>query len=294
MERNWKTIIIILGLIWVFSVLISSSTKIEGSTANIAIIRINGNIGGSAYSQSVNANEVVSELNKAEEMPNIEYVIIDINSPGGMPVDSERISNKVASMKKPTIAVVEDEATSGAYWIASGADEIIASNVSIVGSIGVLGSYLSFDGFLKKYGIGYNRLTAGEYKDIGTPFRNMSPNERKIYEERLKIMDDYFLNSVAKRRNLTEEEKTNISSALFYTGSQALKLHLIDKIGTLEDAVKLAGERINKTPSVYVFKSQKGFFEKLNELTSKSSFMVGYGIGRGLKVENFNQVPVFS
>ncbi len=296
MERNWKSLIGIAVVIWILSIIISSSSQIEGGNANVAVIPIKGPIGetGGIYSTGVNANDIISELNKADEMPNIKYILIDINSPGGMPVDSERIFKKIKSLDKPTIAVIEDIGTSGAYWIASGAKRIIASRVSIVGSVGVLGSYISFSGLMNKYGINYNRLVSGEYKDIGSPFRNMTPEEKKIYQERLNLMDSYFLNSVADSRNLTASEKKNISSALFYTGSQALRLHLIDSLGTYEDALNYIKNKINETPETYTFQKKKDFLSRLIDVSSKNSFLLGYGIGEAIKTEKRSSISLIS
>ncbi len=293
MERNWKTIIGILTLIWVFSMLISSTVNIPGINADVAVIKICGPIGGtsSIYSTNVNADTIISELSKANNLPNIKYIILDINSPGGLPVDSERIADKVASLNKTVIAVIEDIGTSGAYWVASSANLIFASKVSIVGSVGVYGSYLDISGLLNKYGVSYNQLTAGKYKDIGSPFRNMTSEEKQIYEERLKLMDQYFLEQVSTKRNLTPSEKENISTALFYTGDQALRLHLIDKIGTYETALSYIKEKINRTPTVYVFQDNKGFLNKLSEMISRNNFLLGYGIGQGLRVDyNWNKI----
>ncbi len=285
MKKSIINIITILLVIWMFSSLIASSLRISGFNGNTAVININGEIteDNPFYANNVNPDDIVTLLDKAEELPNIKAVLLVINSPGGAPVGCEEIVKKVSSMNKTTVALIKDTGASGAYWIASSTDFIVASKASIVGSIGVYASYLEFTGLLDKYGIYYNQLTAGEYKDIGTPYRNMSEEEKKIFNERLKLIDTYFLNDVAGRRNLSQKEKENISSGLFYVGEQALSLHLIDKIGGKKEALEYIEKKIDEKPVSVELKTKKSFFDSLTEMISRQNFLLGYGIGSGLK-----------
>ena len=287
-RSNWRIILLVLGSIWLFSMLIASSLRVNELSGNVALIRINGVIMGSdsfSFGSVTNPRNVVDLLEKAKKLPNIKSVLLVINSPGGSPVACEDITREVDSLKegnKTVIALIKDMGTSGAYWIATSADFIVASNVSIVGSVGVYSSYLVFSGLMNKYGVYYNRLVSGDYKDIGTPLRNMSEEERKIFNERLRLIHEYFLNDVVKRRNLSEEEKKEVSKALFYTGGQALNLGLIDKVGGKKEVLDYLRNIMDEEPVIVEFKTKTGFIESLSSVLFKSNIFLGYGLGLGI------------
>jgi protease-4 len=284
MEQKLKYVFLILFAVWFTSYLIASSLNTIELNGNVALIKINAPIqsySDSLFSSYVSPEDVIDLLEKAETLPNIKAVLLEINSGGGSAVSCEEIVKKVSSMNKTIVALIKDIGASGAYWIASSSDYIIASRASIVGSVGTYSSYLEFSGLMEKYGIYYRRLVEGEYKDIGTPFRNMSEEEEKLFEERLKIVNDYFLNDVSAKRKLGEEQKKEISSGLFYVGEQALRLNLIDEIGGKEEAMNYIRRVINETPKIVELKKKKGFVESLYNLFSKQSFILGYGFGVG-------------
>jgi len=284
MEQKLKYVFLILFAVWFTSYLIASSLNTIELNGNVALIKINAPIqsySDSLFSSYVSPEDVIDLLEKAETLPNIKAVLLEINSGGGSAVSCEEIVKKVSSMNKTIVALIKDIGASGAYWIASSSDYIIASRASIVGSVGTYSSYLEFSGLMEKYGIYYRRLVEGEYKDIGTPFRNMSEEEEKLFEERLKIVNDYFLNDVSAKRKLGEEQKKEISSGLFYVGEQALRLNLIDEIGGKEEAMNYIRRVINETPKIVELKKKKGFVESLYNLFSKQSFIFGYGFGVG-------------
>ncbi|MBI4983237.1 S49 family peptidase [Candidatus Woesearchaeota archaeon] len=145
---------------------------------NVALIKIEGVItsDGSSYlgSATVSSPEIINFIQEADQDPKIKAILLEINSPGGSPVASDEIGTAVKRAKKPTIAVIREVGASGGYWIASAADHIIANRMSITGSIGVYSSYLEFSGLMEKYGIGYERLVAGEHKDTGFPILFLS------------------------------------------------------------------------------------------------------------------------
>ncbi|MGB9748667.1 MAG: signal peptide peptidase SppA [Candidatus Woesearchaeota archaeon] len=293
MNEKLKYVFLILFAVWLTSYLIVSSLNAEELYGNVALIRINAPIQSyseSLFSSYISPEDVTDLLERAEKLPNIKAVLLEINSGGGSAVSCEEIVKKVSSMNKTVVSLIKDIGASGAYWIAASSDYIIASRASIVGSIGTYSSYLEFSGLMEKYGVYYRRLVEGEYKDIGTPFRNMSDEEQKIFEQRLKIVNDYFLNDVSAKRKLDEEQKKEVSSGLFYVGEQALKLNLIDEIGGKEEALKRIQLVINETPKIVELKKRKGFVESLYNFFSKQSFVLGYGFGFGFsdKINIFN------
>ena len=147
---------------------------------------------------------IAGYLKKAKENPRIKAIVVEINSPGGTVVASKEIAAAVedAKTKKPVIAWIREVGASGGYWVASSADHIIADEMSITGSIGVLGSYLSFGGLIEDYNVSYERLVGGQYKDAGSPFKDLSAEERELLQERINIIHDAFIRKVAKDRKM--------------------------------------------------------------------------------------------
>ncbi|MBI2130309.1 S49 family peptidase, partial [Candidatus Woesearchaeota archaeon] len=149
----------------------------------------------------------------------------------GSPVASEEIANAIKKTNKTSVAWIREIGTSGAYWVASSTDYIIASRVSITGSIGVIASYTEFSGIMKDYNLTYRRLISGKYKDIGDPFKELVPEEQEILQSYLDSIRDYFVEEVAKNRNMKKQEVEKAANGLFYLGGEAKKLGLIDEIG---------------------------------------------------------------
>lgn len=198
----------------------------------------------------VSPGQIYSKLKYLREFsPKPQYLVIEINSPGGAITASSEIHEMVATLGEEyhTLGWVRDIAASGGYEVACGCKEIYAHSTSLVGSIGVLmGSNLEFSGLLKRLGIKYRRLTAGQYKDIGSPFRSMEEEEEKFLERHLKEAHQYFQKVVQKSRNLSEEKVSEVSSGLFWHGSQAQELGLVDHLGGLLDIQKRLEKELKK------------------------------------------------
>ena len=108
---------------------------------------------------------------------------MEINSPGGSAVASDEIATAVKNAKKPVISLIREVGASGGYWVASASDYIIANRMSITGSIGVISSYLEFSGLMEKYGVGYERLVAGENKDLLTPYKKLEADQKALVQK---------------------------------------------------------------------------------------------------------------
>ena len=225
--------------IGVFLFLVTSSSDPSG---NVAVIKVRGIIVSdlsSGGASTTPADQIIENLKRAEKNPSIQAILIDVNSPGGSAVASEELAMAIKNLEKPTVTLIRDIGTSGAYWAASSSDLIVASPLSITGSVGATASYLEFSGLFEKYGVGYERVTSGEFKDIGSPFKNLSPEERKIFDEIVKSVGDYFADKVAEERNLSSEVVEQIKSGRFYTGKQAKDLGLIDELGGMSRAKEM-------------------------------------------------------
>jgi protease-4 len=187
-------------------------------------------------------------------------------------------------MDKPVVALVKESAASGAYWVASSSDLIIADELSIIGSIGVIGSYLQFSGLMDKYGVEYERLVAGDVKDLGSPYKELSKEEKALLQSRINEIQKYFLNDVTNSRKLSKESVAKISDGSFYLGIEAKQLGLIDEFGNMDVAFNETKRLANVTNAKLQFMQQRqSLTAALSQFTSKSSYVLGQGIGDSLK-----------
>ncbi len=291
--KRWQYIIGVILLIYILGFLASkiiSSNKIVQD--EIVIIPINGIIATSSSglpfeSSNANVDGILKELKRAKEDSSIKAVILDINSPGGTVVASKELANAVKNLNKPSVAVIREVGASGAYWIASSANEIIADELSITGSVGVISSYLQFDELMQKYGITYERLIAGKYKDLGTPYKNLTLEERNILQSKLDKIHEVFLNDVKKNRKITDVNK--ISTGEFFLGLEAKDLGLIDKFGNRETAVEDAKKLANlKNPRIVEFQEKSSILDLLGKISYSNFYYLGKGIGSQLSIKDSN------
>ena len=191
---------------------------------------------------------VVEKLHKAASDKRVKGIILRINSPGGTVTASDILYEEIVAFKqktgKPVVAYFQDVAASGAYYLACAADEIMAQRTSITGSIGVIMQMVDVSGTLAKLGISADAVKSGSFKDAGSPFRKMSVEERDIFQGLVDGFYQQFLSVVtAGRPKLGQEEVVKLADGRVYTASQALKSGLIDRIGTLQQAVETVKER---------------------------------------------------
>lgn len=222
-----------------FTALIIMAINGFGS-GNTAHIKVRGVItSGESFplgAEVSSSEDVVAAIEKAEADGNIKAILLDINSPGGSAVASEEVATAVRNAEKPVVALIRDVGASGAYWAASSSDAIVASPLSIVGSVGATASYLEFSGLMGKYGVVYERLVSGEFKDSGTAFRDLSDEEKEMIQEMIDSTGGYFAQSVKESRGLSDETMEEVSSGRTYIGLQAKSLNLVDELGNIETA----------------------------------------------------------
>ncbi len=299
----WLIIIMVLFLLTIFSFVVVGFIAIllaGGETAvtgNVAVIPIKGVImidkEDKLFATGVaSSTSIVALIEKAEKDTAVQAIVFDINSPGGAPVASAEISRAIKEATKPTVAVIREVGASGAYWAASAADLIIANEVSITGSIGVLASYLQYGDLLERYNISYERFIAGEYKDMGSPYRKMSEEEKELYQGELDIMHDIFIRSVAENRGLTYEYTESLATGQIYLGVQALDLGIVDQLGGKKEAYAYLEEQLGIDVKPVPYEEEKSFLELLASVLDSTAFHVGTGIGavfveedRGMKLE---------
>ena len=271
----------------------------ESLSGNVALIPIEGVIIGSDDSSSIFENtatsqDIVELIEKADKNSNIKAIVLQINSPGGSAVASEEIANAARKTNKTTVAWIREVGASGGYWVASASDHIVASRMSVTGSIGVIGSYLEFPGLLERYNVTYQRLVSGEYKDIGTPFKEMTPEERAVFQKAIDSMRDYFVSEVAKNRNMPRKDVDKIANGLFYIGLEAKDLGLVDELGSKEEVIAFIEKKEGIKAELVEYKKETTLFDVLSEVMGKQSFFVGKGIGSAFLSRSVSSLEVMT
>ncbi|MFH0963806.1 MAG: signal peptide peptidase SppA [Planctomycetota bacterium] len=207
----------------------------DGRTRNkVAYIEVEGVLrqrGGSTRDDPV--TRLRGELRLAEKDSSVKAVVLRINSPGGTAAASDLAYEEVMRFKrrsrKPVVAHITGLGTSGAYYVALAADEIYAAPASITGSIGVIMQLFNVQGLLAKIGVETQAIKTGEQKDMGSPFRELTEEDRKIFEQILDSFYARFTNLIAERRSgLSVEEVKKLADGRVYSASQADALGLVD------------------------------------------------------------------
>ena len=187
---------------------------------------------------------VREELEKAEDDDRVRAVVLRINSPGGTVTASDILYHEVmrfkARRKVPVVASILDVGASGGYYVALAADRILVHPTTVTGSIGVLLLTVNASGLLEKIGVSATYVKSGEFKDMGSPFRSLRPEERALFQDLIDRFYGRFVELVARSRKLDEARVRAFSDGRIYTAGEALSLGLIDQIGYLEDAIESA------------------------------------------------------
>jgi protease-4 len=216
----------------------------------IGVIKIEGTImGGSGsigiFGSQPGADSIIKQLREAEKDDNVEAVVLRINSPGGAAAASREIRDQVVKLGrsgKKVVASMGDVAASGGYMVACAADKILANPSTTTGSIGVIMQLQNTEELYDKLGIRTITIKSGPHKDMGSPDRPLTEEEREILQSMIDDMYDQFVSVVAEGRNMTKEEVRQVADGRVFTGRQALELGLVDQLGDFYDAVEVAKE----------------------------------------------------
>ncbi|ELZ47993.1 signal peptide peptidase SppA, 36K type [Halorubrum californiense DSM 19288] len=223
------------------------------------------------------ADDVVEQIEAADEDEDVEALLVELNTPGGEVVPSDDIRRAAADFDGPTVAYATDTCASGGYWIASGCDELWAREASLVGSIGVVGSRPNAKGLADKLGISYEQFTAGEYKDAGVPLKEIEKDEREYLQG---IIDGYyeqFVETVSEGRDM-DPEAVRETEARVYLGDDAAEMGLVDELGTEADVEDRLAELIGAEPEVREFTPERGLAERLGIGAERVAFAAGSGV----------------
>jgi protease IV len=212
----------------------------------IQLIRLNGLIADgkedSILSNMYTANSALKQLRKAVKDKHVKAVLLRINSPGGTVSASQEISDEIGELRlkgKPVVVSMADLAASGGYYIASAADKIVAEPGTLTGSIGVILSTINLKGLGDKLGLQPQVIKSGPFKDIGSPYRPMTPEEKALLQTLINDSYEQFVGAVAAGRKMPVDEVKKLADGRVYSGKQALKLGLVDKLGGYDTACLL-------------------------------------------------------
>lgn len=186
-------------------------------------------------------------LLQAKEDESVAAVVLEINSPGGGVTASERMYQDILDFKessgKPVLASMGTTAASGGYYIATAADGILAGETTLTGSLGVILQLPNLTEAADKVGFKQNIIKSGEFKDMGSQFRDVTPQEREIFQEIVDENYDEFVEVIVEGRDLPEQRVRELADGRIYSGKQAEELDLVDKLGDLEATAREARER---------------------------------------------------
>lgn len=203
----------------------------------VAVVAVEGLI--------ADAERVVRDLDRHAEDPAVRAVVVRIQSPGGVVGPTQEIHDAVLRVRragKPVVASMGSIAASGGYYLAAAADQIVANPGTLTGSIGVILQLAEVEGLLRKVGVRYEVIKSGRYKDAASFARAMRPDERAVLQAVLDDMHDQFVQAVAEGRHLPRDRVQALADGRVYSGRMAKELGLVDALGGLEDAIRIAGE----------------------------------------------------
>ncbi|XVW81303.1 S49 family peptidase [Candidatus Profftella armatura] len=282
----FKIFSFILIIYIIFNMFYFSNNKIK--IKHTALIDFKNIVQPDTYSS---AERIIPALDKAFSSNNSVGVILRINSPGGTPVQASLIYDEIMRLKKiypskPLYAVVEEICTSGSYYIASAADKIYVNKSSIVGSIGVLMDNFGFTGLMNKLGIERRLLISGKNKGILDPFSPLDFKQKKYIEKILHDIHKQFIDSVCTGRGNRLKKSPDIFSGIFWTGSQAIELGLVDDYGT----VFSVANNVLKQKRIVNYTETDNFSEKFFK---KLGVSIGTGLGNVILGIKSNKIKLY-
>ncbi len=247
MKKSTKVFLWVIGVVLAGSVLIAvlifaggteeSEYDLSGHGAKVAVVNLTGTI--------ISSREIVSTLQTLAKNKSVKAILLRVDSPGGGVAASQEIFEEVESIRdsvKPIVVSMGSLAASGGYYVSCGATRIVANPGTITGSIGVIAMFPNYAKLMGKLGLQMDVIKSGKYKDSGSPFRQMTEQDKKYFQGVVEDSYDQFLNAVAKERKLPIDKLKKFADGRVFTGAQALKLGLVDTLGSFEDAIKIAAK----------------------------------------------------
>ncbi len=233
-------LLVYLGVALLFVLVVSTMSRgREGSPGlfgpRVAVVELEGII--------IDGGDIVRDLKAHRDNPMVRAVVVRINSPGGVVAPTQEIHDALMRLReagKPVVASLGSVAASGGYYVAGAADRIYANPGTLTGSIGVIMQMANLENLMKKVGVDYIVVKAGQFKDLGNVSRPMSPEERRVLQALLDDVHAQFIGAVAAGRKLERGEVVRFADGRVFSGTQAKALKMVDEMGGLEDAIDAA------------------------------------------------------
>jgi len=230
----------------------SGGSKKPSQSAKIAIIYVEGVITGgrgqsNVFGEQGGTDQVIKQLHEARDDESVKAVVLRINSPGGSAAASQEVGEEIKKLRakgKVVVTSMADVAASGGYWLAACTDKIYANSTTMTGSIGVYVPYANWEELYKKVGIYQEKIKSGPHKDILSPERAMTSEERVIIQVMVDDIYNQFVIVVAEGRHMDEGQVRKLADGRIYTGNQAKQLGLVDELGNMYDAIDGAAELV--------------------------------------------------
>ncbi|HOX23326.1 MAG TPA: signal peptide peptidase SppA [Elusimicrobiales bacterium] len=229
----------------------ASTPLLRVGKEGIGWVSVKGVITDSERWDRRSSEQISRRIRELGDKKNVKAIVLDINSPGGSVGAVQDIYSTILSVrdekKKPFIALFRDVSASGGYYIAAACDKIVAYPGTLTGSIGVIMQLTSFQGLTQKIGMKAETIKSGNFKDIGSPFRDMSQEERQLLQNVISDTYAQFYEAVKAGRKMNDERLAKLADGRIFSGRQAFEAGLIDGVGGRKQAIELAAE-LGKLP----------------------------------------------
>jgi protease IV len=263
--RGCFTVLLVLAGFFVLLIVVSRMGSLPFARGErVAVLPVTGLISDS--------EGVIDNLKRFGKDSSVKAIVLRINSPGGGVAPSQEIYEEVRKVnaRKPVLTSMGALAASGGYYIASATRKIYANPGTMTGSIGVIMPFVNVKDLIEKIGLKGMTVKSGQFKDIGSPLRDMTPEERSLLQAVVDNVHSQFINAVSEGRKLPREAVVKIADGRIFSGEQAKALGLVDALGDLEDTVAEAGKMGNIAGEPKVVTPPKGKFSLLELLREET------------------------
>jgi protease IV len=257
--------VLLILMAMVFSAVVFSVSAFSGkrksllASEKVGVVTVEGVI--------TDARETVQQLEELAKDDSVRAVVVRIETPGGAVAPSQEIYGAVRELKKKkkVVASIGSIGASGGYLIACASDRIIANPGSITGSISTVMHLLNAEGLLSKVGLKPSVIKSGKYKDIGSPSREITPEERALLQAVIDDMNDHFMDTIAADRKMPREKVKAIADGRIFSGRQAKQAGLVDELGDMNQAIGLAGTMsgMKGKPEAVYYGKKKSYWDVL-------------------------------
>jgi protease IV len=252
-------------LLLAYSVVRGESPRFAGGP-RIGVIQVKGGI-GMGEGRGADAEEILKQVRKFREDDGIKAIVVRIDSPGGSVGPSQEIHDEVAKLAKKKVVVCSlgNVAASGGYYVAVACPKIVSAPGTLTASIGVVSQFANVKGLAERFDIKMETVKSGKLKDLGNPFRDMTPEDRAYWQSLIDRVYQQFVDAVAAGRGLSAADVRKIADGRVVTGADAKELGLVDQLGNFYDAVELAKSQAKLTgePTLVYPPDERRFLEQL-------------------------------